>query len=43
MAVKAGEERLNRLQYLQQQAESASIIMDQAERNIERWLSSWGM
>jgi hypothetical protein len=43
MALKTGQEKLQRLKCFEEQARTAGSMIEQSERKIERWLASWDM
>ena len=43
IALKAAEENLERLKYLEDQAWFAGIVIEEAEMNIQSLLASWDM
>lgn len=43
LALKAGEEHLERVEYLEEQAWNAGSSLEYAQGNLERWLARWNL
>ncbi|KAF8809991.1 hypothetical protein BYT27DRAFT_7253963 [Phlegmacium glaucopus] len=43
LALKAGEEQLDRVEYLEEQAWNAGESLEHVQGNLERWLDSWDL
>jgi hypothetical protein len=43
LALKAGEEHLERVEYLEEQAWNAGESLEHVQGNLERWLGSWDL